>query len=359
MPNGVSAPGNSPTVPGLTGPVPVPSSGWTSPAGSVTAEAGGGSAAAGVNTGWVMVRSVATSAQMATALGNVIGDRPVRRRRIIPRTVAVGSAARASAGRCMVRSRHPRFCHIPLASSASWRRGPPASCSGSTSKPPAWTASTTCRSRTHSCRWWTACSSGAGRASSIPDARSRPMRLPCTASRPRAPAPRACRCMWRSAWCPMRSSQPAGGVSPWWECGSTTTSRCSRRRPVRGAVTASSSAAGTVRSSMPVSSIATWTRGARGGVRWPTSVGTTASRSIVHTTRRRTPSPRSRYSWRSRSATKPFANTTWPGSTRTRSSGTGTGPMSATNGESHRGRSRPTPGTTSGRWHRPPCRPAA
>ena len=36
MPKGRSAPGNSPTVPGLTGPVPVPSSGWTRAAGSVT-----------------------------------------------------------------------------------------------------------------------------------------------------------------------------------------------------------------------------------------------------------------------------------------------------------------------------------
>ena len=98
MPNGVSAPGNSPTVPGLTGPVPVPSSGWTSAAGSVTAEAGGGSAAAGVNTGWAMVTSMATNAQTTTAVGNVIGDRPGGRRRIIPRTVAVGSGARASPG---------------------------------------------------------------------------------------------------------------------------------------------------------------------------------------------------------------------------------------------------------------------
>ena len=34
MPKGTSAPGNSPTVPGLTGPVPVPASGSTRAAGS-------------------------------------------------------------------------------------------------------------------------------------------------------------------------------------------------------------------------------------------------------------------------------------------------------------------------------------
>ena len=50
MPKGTSAPGNSPTVPGLTGPVAVPSRGWTSAAGSVVAVGGGVAPAAGSGT---------------------------------------------------------------------------------------------------------------------------------------------------------------------------------------------------------------------------------------------------------------------------------------------------------------------
>src|ERR1700733_12498106 len=83
MPNGVSAPGNSPTVPGSTGPVPVPSSGWTSIAGSVVAEAVGGNPAADP-TGNAVLTNAATTAHAAVVVGRVIEDRPGRQRRIIP-----------------------------------------------------------------------------------------------------------------------------------------------------------------------------------------------------------------------------------------------------------------------------------
>src|ERR1700722_15739804 len=89
MPKGTSAPGNWPTGPGSTGPVPVPSSGWTRAAGSVPAggapEAGDARPAAIAVVTPPSMENIATVTTSAQRLGGPTA-------RVIAMTEATGTA---------------------------------------------------------------------------------------------------------------------------------------------------------------------------------------------------------------------------------------------------------------------------
>src|ERR1700722_17178161 len=132
MPKGVSAPGNWPTVPGLTGPVPVPSSGWTRAAGSVTVpvdgdkpvagEAGTMAPAARAQTTMHPAASVAGTGK-ATGMVKGIGCLLRADRRRIRRTVLVLPAARRFASCGGIRGRVTSCCQAPPHEYMGDRRG--------------------------------------------------------------------------------------------------------------------------------------------------------------------------------------------------------------------------------------------
>ena len=158
MPKGTSAPGNSPTVPGLTGPV----ARAVERMDEGRRVGAGGRRAAGSPR---RARQAGERSRVASAPSTVQrrrgddqrrragGDGPGRSSRT---TVATGTAERTvgAVGRAGVACRSIRgSCHTPLPCSASWVRGRPARCSGSTSRRRGSTASTTCRCPTRWSRW--------------------------------------------------------------------------------------------------------------------------------------------------------------------------------------------------------------